>query len=66
MHEISDCHLGERRTLDVSLRDEVEGDVDTPSAIGYSVSVFINRRFVEGIDLRSLDYSSPGADLPSA
>src|SRR5215212_8564209 len=61
--EVFEGHLGERRPLDVPDRDEVEGDVDTSSARGHSVSVLVDGLLVEGIDLRRLGPSSSGADL---
>src|ERR671911_1198470 len=61
--EVFEGHLGERRPLYVPDRDEVEGDVDTSSARGHGVSVLVDRRLVDGIDLRRLGHSSSGADL---
>src|SRR5215212_3522172 len=39
--EVFEGHLGERRSLDIPDRDEVEGDVDTSSARGYSVACWL-------------------------
>src|SRR5918995_3370645 len=61
--EVFEGHLGERRPLYVPDRDEVEGDVDTSSARGHGVSVLVDRRLVDGIDLRRLCHSSSRADL---
>jgi hypothetical protein len=55
-------HLGEWCPLDVPVGDEVEGDIDPPSARGHSVIVLVDRHLVDGIDLRRLGHSSSGAD----
>jgi hypothetical protein len=59
----SSGHLGERRPLEVSVGDEVDGDVDAPGPLGQGVGVLINGLLVEGIDSRSLGRPSRGADL---
>ncbi len=61
--EVFEGHLGERRSLYVPDRDEVEGDVDTSSTRDHGVSVLVDGLLVDGIDLRRLSHSSSGADL---
>ena len=61
--EVFEWHLGERRPLEVSVGDEVDGDVDAPCPLGQGVGVLIDGSLVEGIDLRRLGRPSRGADL---
>jgi hypothetical protein len=62
-HEVLARHLYERDQLYVPDRDGVEGDMDAPGTRGHSVSMFVDRRLVERIDLCRLGHSSRRGDL---
>ena len=57
--EVVDRHLGERGSVGVRVRDQVEGDVDSAGLRRDRVGMPEDRLLVERVDLRGLGRSSP-------
>jgi hypothetical protein len=61
--EVGQRQIDERSPLDVSMRDEVEGDVESSRLRGDGVGVLVDRAFVERVEVRRLGDSAYGANL---
>ena len=57
-------NLGERGPVRVRVGDQVEGDVDATGIRGHGGGMLIDRVLVERVDLRRVDRSARGTDLP--